>query len=321
VIYFVDSLHLGRPHVIGVALIELAQGELAIVDSGPESVFDAVVAGIRALGFQPEQVRYLLASHIHLDHAGGAWRWAKEFGTRIYTHPKGVPHLIDPERLIASATRIYGDKMEHLWGKSGAIAPDLVTPVDDDDKLTLGTLTFNTIHTPGHAQHHNAYWLESENTLFAGDVAGVSIDGGPSLPPYPPPDIHLESWKRSLDRIRALNPESIFLTHFGKITFPSAFLEDFEARLFAWANWMKDRLLEGKIESEIIPEFQAFVERSLLEHGVASELLSTYEQADPAAMSVSGLSRYWKKYHPEEVGAAGPGGRRESGIQEPEFRS
>jgi glyoxylase-like metal-dependent hydrolase (beta-lactamase superfamily II) len=301
VIYFVDSLHLGTPHVIGVALVEVAQDELAIVDSGPESVFDSVVAGIRALGFEPAQVRHLLASHIHLDHTGGAWRWAKEFGTRIYVHPRGVPHLVNPEKLIASATRIYGDSMEYLWGHFGPINPNLVTAVDDAEEINLGALTFKTIYTPGHAQHHNAYWLESQNALFAGDIAGVSIDGGPSLPPFPPPDIHLESWKQSLDRVRALHPSFLFLTHFGQVTSPSDFLDDFEFRLYAWADWMKERLMRGKTESEIVPEFKQFVDQSLLEQGVARELLSTYEQADPAAMSVSGLSRYWKKYHPEQL--------------------
>jgi glyoxylase-like metal-dependent hydrolase (beta-lactamase superfamily II) len=300
-IHLVDSLHLGTPHVIGIALVEVARGELAIVDSGPETVFDSVRAGIKALGFEPEQVRHLLASHIHLDHTGGAWRWAKEFGTRIYVHPRGLAHLVNPEKLIASATRIYGNSMEYLWGHTAAIAPDLVSAVDDGTEIRLGALTFKTIYTPGHAQHHNAYWLESQQTLFAGDTAGVSIDGGPSLPPFPPPDIHLESWKRSLDRIRALDPKSMFLTHFGEITSLSPFLDDFELRLYAWAEWMKERILEGKTESEIVPQFQKFVDHSLLEDGVPKALLSTYEQADPAAMSVSGLIRYWKKYHPEQL--------------------
>ena len=123
-VYLIDALHLGSPDVICIALMESGPSELIMVDSGPESVFDSVVEGIRKLGFQPEHVRHLLASHIHLDHTGGAWRWAEKFGTKIYVHPKGAPHLVDPSRLVASAARIYGDQMDYLWGKVGTIPED-----------------------------------------------------------------------------------------------------------------------------------------------------------------------------------------------------
>jgi len=300
-VYLIDALHLGSPNVICIALVESGPKELVIVDSGPESDFDFVVEGIRKLGFQPEHVRHLLASHVHLDHTGGAWRWAEEFGTKIYVHPKGAPHLIDPARLVASATRIYGDKMDYLWGTVGSIPEDRVIAVDDGAVLRFGSRHFRVLYTPGHAQHHNSYWLETEQSLFAGDVAGVLIRRGPPIPPFPPPDIHLESWKESLDKIRALKPISLHVTHFGRVDDPIRSLDALEKRLFGWADWMKQRLFEGKSETEIIPEFQKFTESELLLDGAKQEDLSTYEQADPASMSVSGLMRYWRKYHPEQV--------------------
>ena len=300
-VYLIDALHLGSPNVICIALVESGPNELVIVDSGPESDFDFVVEGIRKLGFQPEHVRHLLASHVHLDHTGGAWRWAEEFGTKIYVHPKGAPHLVDPSRLVASATRIYGDKMDRLWGTVGAIPEDRVIAVDDGAVLRFGSRQFRVLYTPGHAQHHNSYWLETEQTLFAGDVAGVLIHHGPPIPPFPPPDIHLESWKESLDKIRALKPISLHVTHFGRVDDPLRSLDALEKRLFVWADWMKQRLLGGKSETEIIPEFQKFIESELLSDGAKQEDLSTYEHADPASMSVSGLIRYWRKFHPEQV--------------------
>jgi glyoxylase-like metal-dependent hydrolase (beta-lactamase superfamily II) len=300
-VYIIDALHLGSPNVICIALVESGPNELVIVDSGPESVFNSVVAGIRKLGFQPEHVRHLLASHVHLDHTGGAWRWAEKFGTKIYVHPKGAPHLVDPARLVASATRIYGDKMDYLWGTVGAIPAERVIAVDDGAVLRFGSRQFRVLYTPGHAQHHNSYWLETEQTLFAGDVAGVLIRHGPPIPPFPPPDIHLESWKESLDKIRALKPISLHVTHFGRVDDPIRSLDALEKRLFGWADWMKQRLFEGKSETEIIPEFQKFTESELLSDGAKQEDLSTYEHADPASMSVSGLIRYWRKYHPEQV--------------------
>jgi glyoxylase-like metal-dependent hydrolase (beta-lactamase superfamily II) len=300
-VHLIDALHLGTPDVICIALVECGPQELLLVDSGPESVFDAVVDGIRKLGFEPNHVRHLLASHIHLDHSGGAWRWAKEFGTRIYANGRGVSHLIDPSKLVESATRIYGDKMEFLWGASGRISPDRVVPVEDRAELKFGARKFVALYTPGHAQHHNAYWLESERTVFAGDVAGVRIRGGPVIPPFPPPDIHLETWKDSLEKIRALQPASLHITHFGRIDDPGPTLDALEKRLFSWADWIKQRLLEGKSETEIIPEFERFTVQELLADGTPNEDLATYEQADPASMSVAGVARYWRKYHPEQA--------------------
>jgi glyoxylase-like metal-dependent hydrolase (beta-lactamase superfamily II) len=300
-VHLIDALHLGIPNVICIALVECGPNELLLVDSGPESAFEAVVKGVRQLGFQPAHVRHLLASHIHLDHTGGAWRWAKEYGTKIYANPRGAPHLVDPSKLVSSAARIYGDKMNRLWGAAGPIPEDHVIGVEDNAELRFGSRRFRVLYTPGHAQHHNAYWLESERTVFAGDVAGVLIREGPVIPPFPPPDIHLESWKDSLEKIRALSPASLHITHFGKVEDPLRTLDALEKRLFSWADWMKQRLLEGKSEMEIIPEFEKFTEQQLLADGTPNEDLVTYEQADPASMSVAGLTRYWRKYHPEQV--------------------
>lgn len=300
-IHLIDGLHLGVEHVICVALVECGPDELLLVDSGPESVFHTVVEGVRKLGFDPARVRHLLASHIHLDHTGGAWRWANIFGTKIYVHPKGAAHLVDPSKLVASATRIYGDKMDFLWGAAGPILEDQVIAVDDGAQLRFGSKRFDVLYTPGHAQHHNSYWLESEQTLFAGDTAGVLIPGGPTTPPFPPPDIHLEAWKESLRKIRSLNPASVHITHWGRIDDPAQKLDALEERLFNWADWIRQRMLEGKSEAEMIPEFEQFTVEQLLAYGTPKELLATYEQADPASMSVAGLTRYWRKYHPDQV--------------------
>ena len=140
-----------------------------------------------------------------------------------------------------------------LWGAAGTIPEDHVIPVGDRTELRFGSHQFLVLDTPGHAQHHNAYWLESERTVFAGDVAGVRIRGGPVIPPFPPPDIHLESWKESLDKIRALKPASLHITHFGRVNDPIPTLDALEKRLFSWADWMKQRLLEGNRNRRSFP--------------------------------------------------------------------
>jgi glyoxylase-like metal-dependent hydrolase (beta-lactamase superfamily II) len=302
-VYLIDALHLGTPNVISIALLQAAPGELILIDTGPESAFQGVVAGVRNLGFQPSDVRCVLASHIHLDHTGAAWRWASEFGAKIYVHPNGAPHLIDPSKLLASAERIYGDKMSYLWGATEPIPRHLVVAATDCE-LLFGNLTLCAIGTPGHANHHNAYWIESQRVVFAGDVAGVKIGVGPTIPPFPPPEINLELWRDSLMKIRALDAASIYITHFGEVIDPRASLDELERRLASWADWVKKQLNEGKSEEAMIPHFQEFFAAELRKGGASENDLQTYEQADPASMSVAGLARYWRKYHPEEIAYA-----------------
>ncbi len=299
-INFIDGLHLGRARVIGVGVVGTEQ--LALIDSGPECCFDATVAGIRARGLRPENVAHLLVTHIHLDHSGGAWRWAREFGTTICVHPRGAPHIENPEKLVASATKIFGADMPRLWGEVQAVPPEKIRLVQDGDEIAAGGTVFRAIETPGHAPHHHAWWCARARTLFAGDVAGVSINGGPLLPPCPPPDINLELWHASLEKIRALDPVRLWLTHFGHVDAPIAPLADLESRLGRWAEWIGAQLRAGRSEPEIEPLFTQMVAAELRASGANDELIATYEQADPAAMSVGGLARYWRKFHPAALG-------------------
>src|SRR5258708_5309083 len=301
-IHLLDCLHLGKPGAISTALIETSTEELILVDSGPETVFETTVQSIRDLGFDPKNVRHLLITHIHLDHSGGAWRWAREYGTTLYVHPRGAPHLIKPEKLVASAAKIFGDKMKSLGGTTEGTPAEKVSAVDDRDVLNLGGVSIEVVEALGHAQHHHAYWLPQQKALFAGDVAGVSIGHGPLIPPCPPPDLHLEAWKLSLEKIRALAPNQLYVTHFGEVTDYRRRLDELETRLNAWANWMKDQLIAHVPEDQLVPRFEQYVIQDLLSSGVQRADIDVYEQVDPASMSVTGLVRYWRKYHPELVG-------------------
>jgi glyoxylase-like metal-dependent hydrolase (beta-lactamase superfamily II) len=207
--------------------------------------------------------------------------------------------MIDPGKLVASATRIYGERMGYLWGEIQELPEASVAVTADNQEIQVSGLKLNVLETPGHAQHHNAYWFELDKTLFAGDVAGVVIGKGPIFPPCPPPDVNIEKWKESLNRIRALNPTQLLLTHYGLRPKPEVHLAQLETRLMDWAAWMKERMLEGKSEEEIHPEFHRFTEDQLLATGASPSDLLAYEQADPAAMSITGLCRYWRKHHPD----------------------
>ena len=299
-----DTRHLGRPAAICAGL--LRGDQLAIIDCGPETVFEHTVKSLRSRGLKPEQVTHVLATHIHLDHNGGAWRWAEEYGATVCVHPNGATHLADPGKLVASATRVFGaENMERLWGTIRPVPAGKLRIVHDGETIAVGSARVQVIETPGHAYHHHAYWLEAERTLYAGDVAGVSIAGGPCQPPCPPPDIDVESWKKSLTKIRTLQPASIIATHGGRLKDPVTPLADLERRLDDWAAWVLAQLNAGLTEAQMVPLFEQMVLAELQAAGVTPEIMQTYAHGNPADKSVYGLARYWRKFHPERL-TAGP---------------
>lgn len=267
-------------------------GKPVLVETGPHSTWKQLNSSLGQLGLQPKDLGAVLLTHIHFDHAGAAWEFAKA-GVKIYLHPKGLAHLSNPERLWNSAAKIYGDdQMDSLWGPMESIDHNLLVPVEDGGKVSIGNLTFIAIHSPGHANHHIAWKLGE--VIFTGDVGGVRIKNGPVVPPCPPPDIHIEAWKSSVNKILEQQPKELYLTHFGKITNPKEHLAQLIEILDDWAHWIKKRF-DNKVQAEdITPEFMDYTAKQLESKGAGKEIQKLYELANPSWMSVSGLMRYWK---------------------------
>ena len=289
-IHTLDLNFLDKDSSIAAYLIE-SSDELVLIETGPETTFNYLVKAIENKGFDWKNIKHVLLSHIHFDHAGAAWKFA-ENGAKIYVHPIGLPHLQNPERLWNSAKMIYKEDMERLWGEMKPIDEKLLIPADDGDRLSIEDLEFNVHYTPGHAIHHNAYQLE--DIIFTGDVAGVRINQNPVVPPCPPPDIDLGKWKSSIDKLRKLNPKSLYLTHFGKVEKTLEHLDELEWMLDDWANWMKPYYDKGIDPDEITPKFMEYTKNQLLEKGVNEDDVLRYEYANPSWMSVVGLLRYWR---------------------------
>ena len=297
-IHVLDTHHLGRAGIIASTALETDDG-LVLFDTGPESTFENLAAELRGIHFAAEDVRHVFLSHIHFDHAGAAWRFA-ELGATIYVHPRGAPHLIDPAKLIASATRLYGDDMDRLWGRIAPIPAERVKVLQDDELVRVAPFEVRAIATPGHASHHHIYhWNDN---VFGGDVAGVRLGGGPPVPPFVPPELDIESWLESIAKIRALNPAKLFLPHFGLMKGPvAAHLNALEERVRRWSIWFRDRLRAGADEQQMKPDFAQFVVEELRAAGATEKEALDYEQADPSFMAVSAAVRYWRKHHPEQL--------------------
>lgn len=288
--FFVD-------HAIASFVIETNDG-LVLIESGPHSTLPHLETGLQGLGFALSDVKHLLLTHIHFDHAGAAWALA-EAGAQVYVHPRGYKHLLDPTRLYSSAQRIYGDAMETLWGQMHSIPEQQLHTVADGQTLALGGESFTAWHTPGHASHHIA-WQRGDQ-MFTGDVAGCRIEGGPVVPPCPPPDIDIEAWHASIDLILAKTPQSLHLTHFGAVTDVADHFAQLRNMLSDWSEWIRPHWVEGRDPQEVTPEFQAYAAEQLRDAGLDQHGIDRYEAANPAWMSVAGLYRYWQKKQEAEA--------------------
>lgn len=285
------DLHHQTEGTVAAFLVRTSAGPV-LVETGPEALFHRLRAAVEAEGFALEDIREVFITHIHLDHAGSAWRLARH-GARVHVHPAGVPHLLDPSRLMASATRIYGADMDRLWGRLEPIAGDRIVAMDDGQSATCGGLRIQALHTPGHAIHHITYRLE--DGLFTGDVGGIRLGEGPVIPPFPPPDIHLEDWSASLARMRATGARWVCPTHFGIFDDAEDHWASLEEHLDLIPRWVREGMAGGATEQDLVPPFQAFVEGLLAGRGLPPGVVADYETADPAFMSVQGLLRYWRK--------------------------
>jgi glyoxylase-like metal-dependent hydrolase (beta-lactamase superfamily II) len=277
----IDVEHLGRKHVIGCWEVDGL-----LVDPGPQSSMETL---LEALG--DEQPRAILLTHIHLDHAAATGALVRRWpNLEVYVHERGARHLVDPSKLLASAERLYGDRMERLWGEIVPVPEANVRPLAGGEDV----FGMRVAYTPGHASHHVCYFHEESGTSFVGDVAAVRIP--PSdlvVPPTPPPDIDIETWLDSIALVESWRPERLALTHFGAIEDPIEHLEAVRKRLREEAD------LAREFSAEDYERHHRATVAEKLGPETAEELL----QAVPPQYQWRGLNRYWEKRAEREAGA------------------
>ena len=275
-----------------------AAPDLTLIETGPGSTLPALRAALASLGYAPAQLTRVLVTHIHLDHAGAAGTLMREApGARFHVHPRGATHMVDPSKLIASATRIYGADMDRLWGAFEPVPADRLVRVEDGEEIRCGRRTLVALHTPGHAVHHIAFLDREAGLLYTGDVAGVRLgDVAYVRPPTPPPDVDLDAWRVSVARLRAARPERLLLTHFGAFDDAEWHLDELLSRLYNWAGWIEARLdAAGGDAAAVVGPLHARGEAEVRRAGGSEGVARGYELATPSHMTVTGVQRWLAK--------------------------
>jgi glyoxylase-like metal-dependent hydrolase (beta-lactamase superfamily II) len=281
-----------QPNTIASFLVIGPAGPV-LVETGPMSTLATLRGQLAEHGYQPHDIHHVLVTHIHLDHAGAAGWWAQQ-GAQIYVHEVGVPHLTDPSRLLRSATRIYGDQMDSLWGQNLAAPAEQVTPVIDGQTIDVAGLSFIAMDTPGHASHHHVYQLG--DIAFAGDAAGIRIPGIFFVDlPAPPPEFYLEVWLKSIERLLAQPFSALYLTHFGRLDDWRQQLEVLSGLMQVASNFVRVRMNAGMDRDQILNDYRAWFNARAQAGGMADVTFDQYEAANPLYMSVDGIIRYWTK--------------------------
>jgi glyoxylase-like metal-dependent hydrolase (beta-lactamase superfamily II) len=292
---YVDLNFLGVPRVIATAVLQ-GPGGVALIDPGPASTLPALRAALAQAGIAMHDVTALLLTHIHLDHAGATGTLVHEHpALRVYVHESGARHMANPEKLIASATRLYGPDMDRLWGEFRPVPAEAMVSLAGGERVDAGGRTLEVAYTPGHASHHVSYFARDAGIAFIGDTAGIRLrPGGYVLPPTPPPDVDLELWRGSLARIGEWQPETLFLTHFGPSSPASPHATEMLDHLERCSDLAKASLAREGSDEDREAWFVEEVRRELRRR-VSEADAQAYEAAGRFDLSWRGLARYWRK--------------------------
>lgn len=297
IIHTIDLKFQGLPGAIGVYAIPHQKG-VALVECGPGSTVSALKKGLEEAGYSTSDVTDVFLTHIHLDHAGAAGWWAQQ-GATIHVHQVGAPHMLNPEKLLSSASRIYGELMEPLWGEFLPVPEANLSVLKDGDQVHSGGICLRAIDTPGHASHHFVYIFE--DVCFSGDIGGIRLAGMRHLRlPMPPPEFHPEQWRRSLERLKEEYQRGSFTriapTHFGIYDDAGWHIEALFEALDEVEAWMEKVMPANPDIHDLRQRFTDWTNQVSLQKGMDSTVLNVQEAANPSFMSADGIQRYWRKY-------------------------
>jgi glyoxylase-like metal-dependent hydrolase (beta-lactamase superfamily II) len=278
---YVDLNFLGKLEIIATAVLQGSGG----------------VASLARKGIQVGDVSHVLLTHIHLDHAGVTGTLVRENpAIEVFVHERGAPHMVDPAKLMASATRLYGEAdMGRLWGEFLPVPAENIRALRGGEAIAVAGHEMDVAYTPGHASHHVSYFERASRVAFVGDTAGIRRQSPYVMPPTPPPDIDLELWAGSEDRILAWDPDTLFLTHFGPFHGARVQFQQLRENIESWNRIVRRLIADPGLNEQ--QRQDAFVAEALreLRRAVGEAEADQYGRAGRLDYSWQGLSRYWRK--------------------------
>lgn len=296
-IHTIDLEYHGTRGVIASYIIRTADGPV-MIETGPANTTEALTRGLSEIGHTPADVRHVFVTHIHFDHAGASG-WMAQHGAQIYAHSFGAPHLIDPSRLMSSARRIYGDEMEYRWGTLLPIPAEQVTALSDGTVIEIGGLKVKAVETPGHARHHHAYSVDTDEgkLAFTGDAGATRAAEGPAFigVPAPPPEFELAAWIASVERLEREHFDRIYPTHFGGVDDPAAHFARVKETLREHAVYVRRMIDEGLDRDAMLDRYTEWFAAQARDAGVAEEKIGFLVTDTMADMNLTGITRYWSK--------------------------
>jgi glyoxylase-like metal-dependent hydrolase (beta-lactamase superfamily II) len=293
---YLDLNFQARRQIIATAILHGPAG-VALIDPGPSTTIATLTKELDTRGIRFGDVRHLLLTHIHLDHAGSTGSILdKHPHIEVLVHENGARHLADPSKLIASAGRIYAQDMDRLWGEILPVPVARIRSLAGGETLSVVGRELEVAYTPGHASHHVSYFDTSSRVAFVGDTAGIRRGSGAFvMPPTPPPDIDLEAWRESEERILSWEPDTLFLTHFGPHHGARQHLQAMFDTLAEWSRTVRRLLADGSATDD--DRRRRFVEEAFqdLRRRVGDSEAADYTRAGGLNFSYDGLARYWRK--------------------------
>lgn len=292
----IDLNFLGVRESVGLYLLE-GNGELALVDSGPSSCLPALRKLLEARGLNLSDISTLLLTHIHFDHAGATGTLVRENSKlKVYVHEIGAKHLKDPTRLLNSATRLYGDSLQQMFGEFLPVPQENIHELTGGESIRAAGREIEVAYTPGHASHHVSFFDQSTGAAFTGDTTGMRLPGYDIVAPLtPPPDINLAAFTESLAEIERHKPTQLLLPHFGAYNNVDEHLQATREALYAWTERTWTVMKNNSEESARIEKFTAQAAEEFRAKLPNEEIIARYNAVAMPQLSWYGLERYWRK--------------------------
>lgn len=292
----IDLAYGDLTQVMGSYLLRGRSGQFMLIETGPFTALEQLEAGIRSVGLEPAALSDVLVTHIHLDHAGSTGSLARRYGSNIHVHEQGAAHLQDPERLVASSRRAYGDAFDQLMGGMESVPAAQLRPFGSNDTLTLLDRQIQVIPTPGHAGSHVSFHVHGVG-LFAGDAAAIRLPGPRYVKPATaPPEINLAAWDESLQRLRDARADRLLLTHFGAYEDVDEHLDQVAEQNHLWAEAIGRGLAAGEEHMQLVQRITRLAEQQMTDAGLSDALRERYRISSDYNMTAAGLARYWSKH-------------------------